>query len=152
MAVWDIRFKKDLKSLDLTWRPNLRISLSSLDNSFDYSLINFSLMTSEIEEVSTVSKKSDVTEGSDSKPAKVAPIKNYSTKFYCATEEGDLLYADWIAEKTADDKVSRVEYCSSIHLGPMAELSRNPFFNDILLSVGGWSFHVWKEKCHVYES
>lgn len=33
-----------------------------------------------------------------------AAAKNWSSKFYCTTEEGDLIYADWIAEKANDDK------------------------------------------------
>ncbi|KAJ1568341.1 WD repeat-containing protein 63 [Nowakowskiella sp. JEL0078] len=36
-----------------------------------------------------------------------------------------------------------------MHYGPMSDLQRSPFFTDVLLSVGGWSFHIWKEKITV---
>ena len=35
---------------------------------------------------------------------RIALTKNWSSKFYCATEEGDLIYADWISEKVSDEK------------------------------------------------
>lgn len=34
--IWDLRYRKDLKSLDLVWRPLLRISITSLDGTTDY--------------------------------------------------------------------------------------------------------------------
>ena len=32
-----------------------------------------------------------------------------------------------------------------IHDGPVNTVQRSPFFKDIVLCVGGWSFTVWKE-------
>jgi WD40 repeat protein len=43
-------------------------------------------------------------------------------------------------------EASRVEHAFSWHFGTISDLHRSPFFPDILLSVGGWSFHIWKEK------
>jgi hypothetical protein len=94
-------------------------------------------------------KSLDAPEGAE-KPLKKEVPKPLSSKFYCATEEGDIIYADWVLpEKMSDDKTSRVEFASCIHFGPMSDLSRNPFLHDIVLSIGGWSFHIWKEKSHV---
>ena len=31
------------------------------------------------------------------------------------------------------------------HDGPIKLLQRSPFFSDILLTVGGWTFSIWKE-------
>jgi len=45
IAFWDLRFKKDWKSLDLAWRPFLRIPITAMDNSFDYSVTRVSLKT-----------------------------------------------------------------------------------------------------------
>jgi hypothetical protein len=47
-------------------------------------------------------------------------------------------------------KVSRVESSLTGHFGPISDIHRSPFFPDIMLSVGGWSFHIWKEKVNVY--
>jgi WD40 repeat protein len=48
VCFWDTR-KKDLKSLDLVWKPFLRVPLSAMDNTFDYGLMKVSLkgLTSE---------------------------------------------------------------------------------------------------------
>ena len=70
--------------------------------------------------------------------------KSLLTKFFCGTEEGDLLMSDWVVEKT-EEKSSRVEHFWSAHVGMISDLQRSPFFQDILLSVGGTSFHIWKE-------
>ena len=32
-----------------------------------------------------------------------------------------------------------------IHDGPVTTTQRSPFFKEILLCVGGWSFTIWKE-------
>jgi WD40 repeat protein len=144
VSVWDLRYKKDIKSLDLTWRPNLRVPLSAMDNSFDYSIAKVMLQTSLVEDF----KKSENKISEEGKPpAKV--VKPYTSKFYCATEEGDLIYADWFSEKVSEEKASRVEYAINAHYGPMCDIDRSPFFPDLFLSIGGWSFHVWKEKCHI---
>ncbi|KAJ3326149.1 WD repeat-containing protein 63 [Boothiomyces sp. JEL0866] len=152
VAIWDVRFKKDWKSLDLAWRPFIRVPISALDNSYDYSLTRVSLKTTFNEELQGKPTKptsaSDTPSNPEAKPAK-SVIKSLSTKFYCATEEGDLIYADWITEKVSDEKVTRVEFAYGAHFGPMSEIARSPFFPDIILTVGGWSFHIWKEKQHM---
>jgi WD40 repeat protein len=40
---WDLRFKKDLKSLDLAWKPFLRVPLGAADGSQDYGLTKLGL-------------------------------------------------------------------------------------------------------------
>lgn len=45
---------------------------------------------------------------------------------------------------------SRVETSMTVDYGPMSDLQRSPFFSDVVLSVGGWSFSVWKEKLTVH--
>lgn len=42
--------------------------------------------------------------GSDKSATVDKGSKHSQSKFYCATEEGDLIYADWINEKTGEDK------------------------------------------------
>jgi WD40 repeat protein len=150
VAVWDLRFKKDLKSLDLTWRPFLRVPISSIDNSHDYSVTKISLRTTEVENsigifiLTVVKKQETASEGENEKIVK--PKSNFTTKFYAATEEGDLIYADWFAEKVSEEKNSRVEFAYQAHYGPMSDISRSPFFPDIILTTGGWSFHIWREE------
>ncbi len=70
----------------------------------------------------------------------------WTSKFYCATEEGDLVYADWTSEKVSEEKASKVEFATNAHYGSICDLERSPFFPEIFLSAGGWSFNIWKEK------
>jgi hypothetical protein len=73
-----------------------------------------------------------------------------TSKFYCGSEEGDLLYADWIVEKKdKDEKNSRVEHALPCYAGAISDLQRSPFFPDIILCIGGSSFQIWKETVTV---
>ncbi|KAJ3414206.1 WD repeat-containing protein 63 [Chytridiales sp. JEL 0842] len=145
VCFWDTK-RKDVKSLDMVWKPFFRLSLSSMDNTFDYGLMKISLkgMMSAIEKMGSEANIANTSEKPE-KGEKQPPETNL-TKFFAATEEGDLITADLVQEKTTEEKASRVEHCYSWHFGTVSDLQRSPFFPDILLSVGGWSFHIWKEK------
>ena len=39
----------------------------------------------------------------------------------------------------------KAEYYHTLHDGPIVTLQRSPFFRDIVLLVGGWTFSIWKE-------
>jgi hypothetical protein len=112
-----------------------------MDNTFDYGLTKATIRASlKIDAASSLDKSTKSLDGLS------------SSKFYAATEEGDLIIADWVGEKSSEEKgqgVSRVEFAFSRHFGTVSDLRRSPFFPDILLSVGGWSFHIWKEGYNV---
>ena len=38
------------------------------------------------------------------------------------------------------------DWTCDAHAGPITTVERSPFFNDVLLTVGGWSFSIWKES------
>ncbi|KAJ7367405.1 WD repeat-containing protein 63, partial [Desmophyllum pertusum] len=87
---------------------------------------------------------SSISKGRD--PGK--PLDNVSSKFFIGTEEGDLVYMDWKPEKDADSGkivTPRPEQVWAAHDGPIATLQRSPFFRDTVLTVGGWTFAIWKE-------
>ena len=44
---------------------------------------------------------------------------------------------------------SRPDYYFNVHNGPVSCVSRSPFFRDIVLTVGGWTFAIWKEGAQV---
>ena len=54
-----------------------------------------------------------------------------------------------------DDKIlsvaSRPEYFSYGHNGSVVCVERSPFFRDIVLSVGGWNWAIWREGEKVSE-
>lgn len=108
-----------------------------MDNTFDYGLSKISIRPREHKSTSNTNL--------------AQKKENGSTKFYCATEEGDLIVADSTGEKSNEEKgqASRVEHAFSRHFGPISDVRRSPFFPDILLSVGGWGTQIWKEGCNV---
>ena len=40
----------------------------------------------------------------------------------------------------------RANWYAVAHGGPVHTLERNPFFHDLILSVGGWNFSLWREE------
>ena len=68
----------------------------------------------------------------------------FSTTFFAGSMDGEIAYADYLQP----DNVSHPEYTKmslDAHHGAICSLQRSPFFEDTILSVGGWSFKIWKE-------
>jgi len=148
---WDLRFKKEIKMLDLTWRPLLRLAISSLDNTYDYGIMCINIQRSLIFETEK-KKDKDKTKSlkfsdKDDDDNDIEVDKKQLCKFYCGTEDGDLIYANWLSSETVEDKgsASRIENVFEGHYGPICDIKRSPFFPTIILSVGGKSFRIWKE-------
>ncbi|OUM60331.1 hypothetical protein PIROE2DRAFT_46349, partial [Piromyces sp. E2] len=149
---WDLRFKKELKMLDLTWRPSLKIAISSLDNTYDYGIMCINIQKSIIYEADKKKDKGKSLKFSDKASEKEDGSnfeidKKQLCKFFCGTEDGDLIYANWLSSETVEDKGSSsvVENVFEGHYGPICDIKRSPFFPTIILSVGGKSFRLWKE-------
>jgi len=41
-------------------------------------------------------------------------------------------------------------FCHGVHEGPIITLQRSPFFRDVVLCIGGWTFSIWKEGVTVF--
>ena len=70
------------------------------------------------------------------------------SEYFCGTEDGDILYGGIKLVKDGDSGkmvAPRPQWISNSHSGPVVSLTRSPFFDDVVLSVGGWSFAMWKE-------
>ncbi len=66
------------------------------------------------------------------------------TAFFAASMDGEIAYAEY----HKPDNVQHPEYTKmtiDAHFGAISTLQRSPFFEDIVLSVGEWSFKIWKE-------
>jgi len=66
-----------------------------------------------------------------------------------ATEEGELVFCDWGSSKKADDDEAAgprkaVKQFVKGHYATPVSLQRSPHFADMFLTVGDWSFHIWK--------
>ena len=79
--------------------------------------------------------------------ARVIPAVRVRT-FFCGTEQGDVLYTSSKLVKDGDSGklvAPRPNWQTDAHAGPITTVARSPFFSDVLLTVGGWSFSIWKE-------
>ncbi|MBN3313246.1 WDR63 protein, partial [Atractosteus spatula] len=75
-------------------------------------------------------------------------LDDVSTQIFVGTEDGELIYTDWKMEKDNDSGKmisSKPSHRFVAHDGLVHTVKRSPFFNDIILSVGGWTFAIWKE-------
>ena len=43
----------------------------------------------------------------------------------------------------------KAHFYKAHHDGPIVTIQRSPFFKDIVLVIGGWSFSIWKEGIYV---
>ncbi|MBN3297136.1 WDR63 protein, partial [Amia calva] len=147
------------KHLDLTWKPIIRVSLPKINTSGEYSPLKFSLRDSVAENpMLTNADKAQNLENTDGgieyrvlrvpSAKHLKTLEDISTKFFVGTEDGELVYLDWKMEKDNDSGKmisSKPSHRFNIHDGPVNTVQRSPFFKDIILTVGGWTFAIWKE-------
>ncbi|EMP27374.1 WD repeat-containing protein 63 [Chelonia mydas] len=75
-------------------------------------------------------------------------LENIPTNFFVGTEDGEVIYSDWKMERESDSGrliSQKPANKYTIHDGIVHTIQRSPFFKDIILSVGGWNFAIWKE-------
>eukprot|EP00199_Chlamydomonas_sp_CCMP681_P000882 CAMPEP_0119110888 /NCGR_PEP_ID=MMETSP1180-20130426/32687_1 /TAXON_ID=3052 ORGANISM="Chlamydomonas cf sp, Strain CCMP681" /NCGR_SAMPLE_ID=MMETSP1180 /ASSEMBLY_ACC=CAM_ASM_000741 /LENGTH=447 /DNA_ID=CAMNT_0007097533 /DNA_START=21 /DNA_END=1364 /DNA_ORIENTATION=- len=66
--------------------------------------------------------------------------------FFLGSADGELVHADYVRPEGPDgDNPDYVKSITQAHVGPILSIQRSPFFDDIILTVGDWSFQVWKE-------
>ncbi|KAI2649391.1 Dynein axonemal intermediate chain 3 [Labeo rohita] len=144
------------KHLNLTWKPFIRVSLPKLGSSGEYSPLKFSLRDNTVDCPSGDKplQNAEREEGCGFAQLRVPsakqqkPMENISTKLYVGTEDGELVYTDWKMEK--DNDSGRLLSTKPIHRFLVHDtlvntVTRSPFFKDIILTVGSFSFAIWKE-------
>lgn len=139
--------------LNLTWKPFIRVSLPKISSSGEYSPLRFSMRENTVD-YNTGDKS---VSGADSRvfaqlrmqsAKQQKPLQNISTKLYIATEDGELVYTDWKVEK--DNDSGRMLSAKPLDVFLLQDtllhtVSRSPFFRDIILTVGRFSFSIWRE-------
>ncbi|XP_063155938.1 dynein axonemal intermediate chain 3 [Candoia aspera] len=147
------------KHLDLAWRPLIKINLPKADTSAEYSPTKLSFREehyhTKIQDKTLLQSKPEAfiekisyaqIQSSSMKPLKL--LENINTSFFVGTEDGEVLYSDWKMEKDGDSGrllSQKPTNIHSIHDGLVHTVQRSPFFKDIILTVGGWNFALWKE-------
>ncbi|KAM6455292.1 dynein axonemal intermediate chain 3 [Liasis olivaceus] len=147
------------KHLDLVWRPHIKISLPKADTSAEYSPTKLSFREehyhTKIQDKTSLQNKPEVfteklpyaeIQSTSAKPLKL--LENINTSFFVGTEDGEVLYSDWKMEKDGDSGrllSQKPTNIHNIHDGLVHTVQRSPFFKDIILTIGGWNFAIWKE-------
>nr|XP_021149871.1 WD repeat-containing protein 63 isoform X1 [Columba livia] len=137
------------KHLDLCWKPLVKINLCENDTNAEYSpvRINFRELHCQYKTSDVPAKQSLYRERStSSKNVKI--LESISTSLLVGTEDGDIVYSDWKVEIDSDSEkqVSQKHVQKyTIHTETIDSLQRSPFFKDVILSVGGQTFAIWKE-------
>ncbi|KFP67853.1 WD repeat-containing protein 63, partial [Cariama cristata] len=147
------------KHLDLCWKPLIKIKLCESDTNTEYGPVRISLRelhyhykTSEkvqsLNSLEVPAKESPYIEMNTSSSKNLKVLENISTNFFVGTEDGEIVYSDWKIEMDSDlaKPVSQKHTRKyTIHTETINTLRRSPFFKDILLSIGGRNFAIWKE-------
>uniref|UniRef100_H2Y8V0 WD repeat domain 63 n=1 Tax=Ciona savignyi TaxID=51511 RepID=H2Y8V0_CIOSA len=151
------------KHLDLVWKPLLKLTMQKMDISGDYSPLKFSLAErqgvrdhgekiieyfNQIKAVPTGEKPEKTGMSKVPSAKNQRPLEAVGHNYFIGTEDGEVIYASFKLEKdneTGKSNVPKPSWAVAPHDGPINTLQRNPFFKDILLTAGGWTFALWKE-------
>ncbi|XP_065597164.1 dynein axonemal intermediate chain 3 [Cyrtonyx montezumae] len=145
------------KNPGLIWKPFMKISLCNKEeeHSVKCSPTKISLQEQQyhykITDEAQSLKKSQVlvkdsphAQMSISSNKTLNVLENISNNFFVGTEDGEIIYSDWEMKTNRNtEKIASEKY--TIHKEAVNTVQRSPFFKDIILSVGGWNFAIWKE-------
>nr|KAG5698305.1 hypothetical protein BaRGS_017007 [Batillaria attramentaria] len=150
------------RHLDLQWKPMLKMHLSKSEPGGDHAPIKFSMQERQ-------GDRSALTRGSDTNVAKddtatmgggftagvtkpgsgrERTLQTVPTYLYIGTEDGEVVYGDWMPQKDQDSgklQTPKPAYYHPLHDGPVIALQRSPFLKEVVLSIGGWTWALWKE-------
>ncbi|XP_006984798.1 dynein axonemal intermediate chain 3 [Peromyscus maniculatus bairdii] len=156
--------------LDLSWKPLSRIKLSKGETSLDHCPTKLSLgedpLLCKMQGTSSIHvllKEKVLSQVKALKSAEVnpyhnleagianilKPIDDFCTKFFVGTEEGEVIYTDWKMERDSETgrfMPKKPVNLYTVHDGSVHTVQRSPFYNDIILTVGGWNVAIWKEE------
>ncbi|NXY72203.1 WDR63 protein, partial [Glareola pratincola] len=144
-----------LHHLDLCWKPLIKINLCESDTNPEYSPVRISLrelhyhykISEKVQSLNTLEvpvKESPCTEMSTPSSKTLKALQSISTSFFVGTEDGEIVYSDWKMEIDSDPAKPHTQKYT-IHTETINTLQRSPFFKDIVLSIGGRNFALWKE-------
>ncbi|XP_050016125.1 dynein axonemal intermediate chain 3 isoform X1 [Alexandromys fortis] len=156
--------------LDLSWKPLSRIKLSKGETSLDHCPTKLSLgedpLLCKIQGTSSIhvlQKDKMLNQIRALKAAEInpyhnleagltnmlKPIDDFCTKFFVGTEEGEVIYTDWKMERDSETgrfMPKKPVNLYTVHDGAVHTVQRSPFYNDIILTIGGWNVAIWKEE------
>eukprot|EP00761_Pharyngomonas_kirbyi_P006868 gb/GECH01006877.1/.p1 GENE.gb/GECH01006877.1/~~gb/GECH01006877.1/.p1 ORF type:complete len:836 (+),score=228.02 gb/GECH01006877.1/:1-2508(+) len=127
VLVWDIRerksasrrpsSKKNEQHEQTVWSPIKKFSMMKLDNVSDAGAYQLCMVESLSEDVYTL---------------------------HLTSQDGYLIIAEWLNPSNDSKSRNIVKQLLPAHFGPVLSIDRNCYLKDVLLTVGDWSFKVWK--------
>ncbi|NXO24223.1 WDR63 protein, partial [Cisticola juncidis] len=147
------------EDLDLSWKPLIKINLRERNTNTEYGPTRISLGELQYRykprgkarsqsALRTPLEEKPYTEMSASSSKNLEVLENISTDFFVGNEDGEVVYSNW-KKKTYTNSAKPVSQKHSqkyaLHTETINTLQKSPFFKDILLSVGGQKFAIWKE-------
>uniref|UniRef100_UPI00398E5900 dynein axonemal intermediate chain 3 n=1 Tax=Pristiophorus japonicus TaxID=55135 RepID=UPI00398E5900 len=145
------------KHLDLYWKPMHKVILPKVSTNGEYSPMKLSMREKCSEKVNekaqfhlTRVKGETMEYGTLDVPSTrdLISLTDVNTFLFIGTEDGEITFVDWQVDKDVDSgkmTTPRPTHCYTVHDGPVNTVQRSPFFRDIILTVGGWTFAIWKE-------
>ncbi|KAF7231836.1 WD repeat containing protein 63 [Paragonimus skrjabini miyazakii] len=139
-------------ALDMKWKPLFRVHLFKTEPGGDHAPTRFCMREVQGDRRLLAANADDRnTLGPKTSTIKTKPLQGASTMFYVGTEDGDLVYVDWMPQKDQDTgkmQTPKPDFYAPQHDGPISYLARSPFEPSVLLVVGGWTWSIWKEGVH----
>ncbi|WAR24235.1 DNAI3-like protein [Mya arenaria] len=137
------------KHLDLTWKPHLKVHLHKSEPGGDHAPTRFSIAEKQGDrgalgkatEGGVPDKEASVTGGyfQAGKPGsgkEKRTLQSVKTHFFVGTEDGEIVYVDWMPQKDQDTgkiQTPKPDFYHTVHDGPLTTVQRSPFFADVLL-------------------
>ncbi|XP_059504253.1 dynein axonemal intermediate chain 3 isoform X2 [Stegostoma tigrinum] len=152
------RVPNTFKHIDLYWKPMHKVLLPRISAAGEYSPMKISMKEKCTDRINDKAQFNlTKTKGETSEYAAMdVPssrdltfVDNINTFLWIGTEDGEVTFVDWQVERDYDTgKVTtpRPTHCYAVHDGPVNTVQRSPFFRDIILTVGGWTFALWREN------
>ncbi|XP_053326034.1 dynein axonemal intermediate chain 3 [Spea bombifrons] len=147
------------RHLDLVWRPLIKATIPRIAIGGESSPLRISLREEDFhsrtaDKLQIPAKEPKIERGVDygklrASSAKHAKIRDdINTNYFAGTEDGEVIYTDWKMERDGDTgkliSMKPSQTCV-MHDGVVHTVQRSPFLKDIVLTVGGWSFAIWRE-------
>ncbi|NXT21528.1 WDR63 protein, partial [Syrrhaptes paradoxus] len=151
------------KDLDLCWKPLVKINLCETDPTTEYGPVRISLRELHhhyktsvynkymylycfpLNTLEASARERPYTEMTTSSSKNLKGLENISTDFFVGTEDGEIVYSDWKMEIDGDSAKPHAQKYT-FHTETINTLQRSQFFKDIILSIGGQNFAIWKEE------
>ncbi|CAH8572973.1 unnamed protein product [Dicrocoelium dendriticum] len=135
--------------LDLKWKPLLRVHLFRSEAGGDHNPTKFCIKEVQGDRrILLANAEERNNPAARANAIKNKPLQGASTMLYVGTEDGDLVYVDWMPQKDQDTgkvQTPKPEFYATQHDGPISYIARSPFEPSVLLVVGGWTWSLWKE-------